>query len=138
MATLIKDLDHAAYHAKIRFRGYNGKISVLQAVTDLDAANILRRANPAWGPEDHKQLAMQHETAARDQTERWSQLIDEAANLVWGRDFAVFDYRVSGIGSNEFPDDVKEALRFCAHAASSHRALAGIHARAASARRIRV
>lgn len=131
MATLIKEMDHSAYHAKVRIRGYSNSVTVFQAVTNLDAARILRRANPAWGPEDHRKLAEQHEIAAQNQTERWSQLVNEAANETWGRDFKIFDYRISGVGSDEFAEDVKDELRFCAHAASSHRALACAHARAA-------
>ena len=132
MATLIKEMDHSAYHAKVRIRGYTNPVTVFQAVTNLDAARVLRRAYPAWGPDDHKALARQHETAAQNQTERWNQLVDEAANEVWGRDFQFCDYRISGIASDEFPEHLKDALRFCAHAASSHRALAKAHDRAAS------
>jgi hypothetical protein len=134
MAVLVA-LDHPAYHQRVRLRKYNARVTVFQASNDGDAAaKVLRRAFPLWTPEDHRRLAMQHATIAGEQQVIWGNLANEAALKTWGRPYSVFDYRISGIASDEFDEQMKSALRTAAHASTYHGLAAAAHARAARGR----
>ena len=132
--TLNAKLDHPAYHAAVRLPKYNGHVNVIQAVTDLDAAHVLRRANPDWTPTDHLVLADLHATEAARQQLQYNVLLDEAANETFGRPFHPTDYRISAIGSDLFSPEKKAALRHAAHARSNHRVIARAHLKAAGRR----
>lgn len=131
MAILEPELDHPAYHAQVKLRYYNYPVSVFQAVTDTDAAKILRRLNPEWTKQDHATLAQRHREAAQRQSEAWNRLLNEAAEQTFGRPYRVTDYRVSGIACDEFSDAMKTQLRFAAHATTYHKRASSAHARAA-------
>lgn len=132
--TLNTKLDHPAYHAAIKLPKYNGPVNVIQAVSALDAAHVLRRANPEWTPVDHLTLADLHATEAARQQMHYNILLDEAANETFGRPFKPTDYRISAIGSELFSEEKKVALRHAAHARTNHRVIAGAHLKAAGRR----
>lgn len=127
-------LDHPAYHEAIRLPKYNGPVNVIQAVTTIDAAHVLRRANPDWTPVDHLTLADLHATEAARQLMHYNSLLDQAANETFGRPFQPTDYRISAIGSELFSEEKKIALRHAAHAKTNHRAIASAHLKAAGRR----
>ena len=127
-------LDHPAYHQAVKLRGYNCLVSVFRATTDADAAKVLRRLNPAWTPAEHATLANAHAAASDRQRAVWDALLNEACLSAFGRPFQFADYRISGIGRDEFPEPVKEKLRFAAHATTYHGILARAHAYAARRR----
>lgn len=129
--TLVAELDHPAYHERVKLPGYNGKTTVFQAVTDRDAAHVLRRVNPAWTKEQHLELAQRHAGETLRQREAWNKLLNEAAQQTFGRPFQFFDYRISGIGRDEFSEEHKVALRFHAHATTYHEQVSRAHAHAA-------
>lgn len=135
MTTLVSSLDHPAYHQAIRLRGYNAAVTACQAATDADAARVLRHANPDWTSADHLALFEAHEAARKAQQAEWNRLIDAASMETFGRPWRIFDYLISGIGRNEFSEEKKTALRFAAHAATSHGALARAHKAASRGRR---
>lgn len=133
-ANLLSDLDHPAYHLAVKLPKYNRRVTVFQATTPLDAAHILKRANPAWTKEDHQQLSQAHATRGRQLNERYSQLLDEAALETFGRKFLPTDYHISAIGREEFSPEKKVALRNAAHASTYHQYAARAHAKAANPR----
>lgn len=128
---LVAELDHPAYHVRVKLRGYNGKSSVFQAVTDRDAAQVLRRAHPAWDKAAHLALAQRHAEETVRQREAWNKLLDTAAQETFGRPFQFLDYQISGIGRDEFSEEHKAALRFHAHATTYHEQISRAHAHAA-------
>jgi hypothetical protein len=127
-------LDHPAYHDAIRLPKYNGPVTVIQAATSLDAAHVLRRANPDWTPVDHLTLADLHATEAARQLLQYNALLDAAATETFGRKFQPTDYRISAIGSELFSEEKKTALRHAAHARTNHRVIATAHLKAAGRR----
>lgn len=130
MTTFEPLLDHPAYHLQVKLPGYFPRRSVLQAATDRDKARALKKANPEWTKEDHQRLALMHALASEHQFEVWNQRLNAAAMETFGRPFGFFDYRVSGIGREEFSAARKEKLRFSALAHSSHLSVARGHAAA--------
>lgn len=124
---LVPDLKHSAYTEQVKMRGYNCKPSVLTAVTPEDAGRILSKVMPAWTKSDHKNLAIQHARASSALDKRHSKLLDDAAFRAWGRPFEVTDYKITAIGSDAFPEDIKEELRFAAYGSTNHRKIARAH-----------
>lgn len=127
---LISNLDHPAYHVALRLPRYNGKVTVFSATCSTDAAKVLRRANPEWSQEAHRNLALLHAfTAARLQV-RHSELLDAAATETFGRPFQVTDYRIAAIGCEEFSEEQKAELRKAAYGRTAHQNCARAHAKA--------
>ena len=131
---LCPELDNPVYHIATKLRGYTNKITVFQATTVGDAATVLKRLGKSWTKEEHEQLAVLHGEAAERLKADWNRLADEAAMATFGRPFAFGDYRISGIGREEFSDDFKAKLRFAAHAATHHGTLHRAHDRASHRR----
>lgn len=129
-------LDHPAYNTPAKVKGYTSKhgITATQAVTPEDAAKVLIKNNPEWSKEDHRKLSDAHRKAANDHEQEWDKTADEAAQQKWGRNFKFGDYKISGIGSDEFSSGHKEKLRNHAHSQTAHRKLADAHAAAAKSR----
>lgn len=129
-------LDHPAYTTPQKLRGYTGKngITPHQATSARDAANVIIRNKPDWTKEDHQKLAAAHDKAADAHHKKWNEVANDAAQKTWNRPYKFGDYRVSGIASDEFPEEHKEKLRTHAHSAGKHEALAAAHRAAASSR----
>lgn len=124
-------LDHPAYSAQVKLKGYNGKTTVHQAVNAQDGGKILRAAHPEWSAADHAKLSDAHRRAATAHDKEWDVVANEAAQQKWGRNFEFGDYKISGIGSDEFSARHKDKLRTLAHGKTKHRTLADAHAAAA-------
>lgn len=130
-------LDHPAYNTPVKLGGYNGKTTVHQANSTRDAANILIRNNPEWSKADHAKLAEQHQKAADDHGEAWSKRIDQAHQDAFGKPHSPADYKVSGIGSDEYSDEHKTALRTHAQSETKHKTLAAAHLAASKSRAVK-
>lgn len=130
-AKLIDTLDHPAYHESLKFRGYTFRITALLAHTAADAAQVLRKLNPCWTQAEHSALAEQHLRASLKLKEDWSELVNKATLETFGRPYSILDYKISGIAREEFPEPVKESLRFMAQAQTNHLALHRAHLHAA-------
>lgn len=124
---ILSDLDHPAYHGQVRLHGYAGKVNISQVVLDGDAAKVLQRLNPSWLKADHQRLSKQHEQAMTTLDAQYRVLQDEAAMETFGRPFQFMDYKISAIGSDEFTEEKKTALRFAAHASATHSRLSRAH-----------
>lgn len=124
---LTPTLNHPAYQARVKLRGYTSQVSVIGAHSNADGAKVLCRLNPEWSKDDHKRLAYQHALEAERLKARYSDLLEQAAQETFGRSWQVSDYRVSAIGRDEFSPAIKDALRFAAHAQANHQAIARAH-----------
>lgn len=124
-------IDHPAYSAQVKLKGYNGKTTVHQSVNAQDGGKILRAAHPEWSAADHAKLSDAHRRAATAHDKEWDVVANEAAQQKWGRNFEFGDYKISGIGSDEFSARHKDKLRTLAHGKTKHRTLADAHAAAA-------
>ena len=131
MATLEPELDHPAYHRRVHVRGYNYAITIFQAHSDRDAARILRRNNPDWTAQDHLDLAAKHAQAQHRQRAAWKLVANAAALETYGRPYQFWDYKISGIASEDFSETAKARLRFAAHAETYHMLASRAHAFAA-------
>ncbi len=130
-------LNHPAYSTPVKLPGYNGKTTVHQASSSRDAANILIRNNPQWSKADHAKLADQHQKAADAHGDAWSKRIDQAHQETFGKPHSPADYKVSGIGSDEYSAEHKTALRTHAQSKTKHQTLADAHLAASKSRAVK-
>lgn len=124
-------LSHPAYTTPVKLPKWNYAVTAHGAGDTAAGAKILRRLNPSWTKADHARLAGEHGEAAKQHRAAWEKRADQAAQRTFGRPFEFGDYRVSGIGREEFSDLDKDALRHHAHSEGKHKSLALIHAHAA-------
>ena len=123
----IPDLDSEVYTKKQRLPKYNWDVSPLSAAA-ADAAKMLRQRLPDWTKAQHAAAAAFHEKEAAKRKAEWAKLADAAAQETWGRKWQTSDYKVSGVGSNEFSKEWRDKLRAAAHTGSAHGDAAAAHA----------
>lgn len=128
-------LDHPAYHTPVRVRGFNTKITVFRACLPRDGGRVLSMANPAWSKEEHIELAEKHYSESERLELLHTHLLDQAHFQTFGRKREIHDYRISAIGREEYPEELKTQLRKAAHGSSYHKQLSWAHRAAGHCRR---
>lgn len=86
---------------------------------------------------EHIRLIKFHHFAAKRVQKLYSALLERAAQETWGRAWQFTDYRVSGIGSDEFSEPMKKVLRKTAWAITQHQHLSYVHQKAIGLRNYR-
>jgi hypothetical protein len=129
----VPPIDSPTYLDVAKLPKYNGKVSPLSA-HGSDGGKLLAKRLPGWTRADHTAAALHHEEKAQEMQADHSRLLDVAARETWGRDFEPTDYKISGIGSDEFSAKHKEELRRLAHTSSAHKDAARAHKMAARMR----
>lgn len=132
MARLARALHLAAYDTAVKLRGYNGPITLFQAVNRTDSAQVLRRVAPNMGAQEHLRLSAAHEAQSQTLCKLWRTLVERAMQATFGRSYRVGDYKVSGVARDEFPDWYKGQLRFASQAGFNHSVLAQAHRKVAA------
>ncbi len=113
-------LDHPAYSARIKLRGYNGPVTFQGAVSDTDSARVLHRANPSWSKDEHLDLAQRHTIEADRLNNLHTRLLNQAHMETFGRPPVISDYRITAIGREEYPEEMKTQLRQAAYGYTAH------------------
>jgi hypothetical protein len=129
-------LDDPLYSTPVKIRGYSGAITVTSA-HGKDAGDVLIKLRPDMTRAEHAQLARKFEPMAKSLQKEWEDTLNDAAMETWGRSWQVFDYKISGIGSDEFSDKYKNKLRYLAQASTKAKSIALAHTYASKSRRIR-
>ena len=132
----LKDTNDKLYRTPVHIRGYNGQPTVMSA-HGKDAGDVLIALTPDMTKAQHAQKARDFDALSEKLQKEYDEALDAAAQDTWGRDFQVTDYRVSGIGSDEFADKHKERLRMLAHGLSAAKTIAAAHQYASKSRRIK-
>jgi hypothetical protein len=133
-AASLSDLKDALYNTPVRLKGYNGSVTISTAHGDADKARVLIQLQPEMTRSQHASLARGFATLADHLDAEWNREIDEAAMETWGRPWQVTDYRISGIGSDEFSNQRKTKLRTFAQGATKAKYIAQGHEAAAKSR----
>lgn len=127
-----KDIPHhgdSVYTEHVRQPKWNVKVSPLM---DSDVGGrLLRQRLPCWSKDDHRDAAATHIRAAHDAQRKWGETADQAHRETFGKQRTPLDYRVSGVGREEYAGHHKDALRQFARDHSSHAGAAHAHWRAA-------
>lgn len=118
------------YDQRFKLPKYNGPQSVFSA-HGSDAGKIARKLFPAYGRAEHASVADEYRLAANKAKNFYAAALDDAAMRAWGRPFRVTDYRISGIGSDEFSERDKNKLRKLVAEERSFRKISEAHEHAA-------
>ena len=108
--SLPKNVMDKTYTERVKLRGYNGPVTVFSA-HGSDAGKVLRKLHPEMTKEEHLDLARKYKKRGYAMDTLHSRLLDRAARQTWGRPWRTTDYRISGIGSDEFSASMKKRLR---------------------------
>lgn len=130
----IPSLSDPIYTMRRKVRGFSVPLNVLCAPA-ADVGRLLRRALPAWTKADHIAAArfwLREQDRAREQ---WSQTRREAHLAAFLCEPTATDYKVSGIGREEYSAAYKEGLRYWAHRAGAAGNAAFAHFKASGLRR---
>lgn len=122
-----------AYSTTMRrgWHGYTFPVSVLSVYQPNDGKSLLKRVMPDLSRTDHAKLAEQHVVASIKNRASWLRLIDKTCRKLFGRPYGIADYRISGVGRDDFPQSVKDKLSKMAVNAGLHARLAVLHKMAA-------
>ena len=122
---IIPPLHHRAYTSRHKF----SKISIpITASHYPDAgAQILKRELPYFTRQDHKDAAAAHRRAADAADHEWGQVQHAAHMQTFGKPPEFHDYRISGVGRDEYSNEHKAKLRDLAVARTEHQGLAHAH-----------
>ena len=131
----LKDTQDPLYRTRVKLRGYNGPPTVMSA-HGKDSGDILIALRPDMSKAQHAQRSREFESLADRLQGLYDQALDDAALDAWGRNFEATDYRVSGIGSDEFSEAHKERLRTLSKSLSAAKIIGTAHGYAAKSRRI--
>lgn len=105
-----KNVTDKTYTERVKLRGYNGPVSVFSA-HGADAGKVLRKLHPEMTREEHLAIAAKYRKRGYQMDTLYANLLNRAARQTWGRPWRTSDYRVSGIGSDEFSASMKKRLR---------------------------
>ena len=119
------------YTKRVKLSGYRSPVTAIGTHSQHDAAAIFRRIAPELTKADHKALAHAHYRASTAFNKLWDKVADRASKETFGRPFGMGDYKISGIGRDEFPARYKNILRMAAHSSGDHSFLAHAHRHAA-------
>lgn len=138
------DAQSSVYRER-RFRpsAYNGPVSLIDLSRHGDRSRLRRYARQlfaGWLCADHCAASDAFTAEACELDAAWASLADRAHLAAFSVARGLFDYRISGIGRDEYSATAKDQLRHIAHRATAcrdardiHRVLAGRKALAAPA-----
>lgn len=118
------------YRTPVRLRGY-GRVTAERAHGARDACRAFRILRPGMLRAEHARRAAAYQRAIGRIECLYHAERDAAALETWGRPWRFSDYRISGIGSDAFPEARKDRLRRLAHARTRCADRARLHAHAA-------
>jgi hypothetical protein len=121
-------------YAKLHRLPKQNRKSVLTAHSGSDGAKILRLEMPNLTKEEHLKLAQDHLTQSIAFRREYGEALDDAAMSLWGRPWQITDYKVSGIGRDEFSDEQKNKLRNLNQKSLQHEDVGRAHAHASGLR----
>lgn len=120
----LKTLNAMAYSTRARVYGYAYKPTVFSVVTAQGAAKIINQQIIGWTKEDARRMSKFHQEEAARKEALWYKKREEAHMRVFGVEPTFLDYKISGIGRDEYSEEDKNFLRACAHDGSRHKRLA--------------
>lgn len=121
-------VQHLIYHEKERRRGWNIAMGPLHP-GHTDGAKLLKKRfdHLHWTKSDHANAALAHKAEADKLWVEWTDRRNQAHLDTFGKLPETLDYKVSGVGSDEYNDFDKSNLRRCAQLAGDYAVSASLH-----------
>lgn len=118
------------YRKQFKLPKRSGTVSIFNA--HGDEGKIAIYLFPEWTKEDHLAAAARFKKLADKYSKEWAKAADEAHKKAFdGKEREFHDYKVSGIGRDEYAEDDKNKLRKLNRNAFDAKALAKAHEKAA-------
>ncbi len=133
----IPSLNSTSYLREHKFPKMNCAIGPMSHHHQV-AGKALKRNLPDWTKDDHIEAAHYHMHAYERADNEWERVIRIAHQAACKRKWTIFDYRISGIGRDEYSEQHKDRLRQLTRAGAAHYKLAFAHLYAAGLRSNRV
>lgn len=118
----------AIYEAGARFPRVAGLVTVFSSGLRRSQCRTLVRRIFGSNINEHRRLALFHWNRAKRYQALYDRSLDRASLKTLGRPFTVGDYRVSGIGRDEFQPEDKDRIRRYVRLLHAHRDVARAHA----------
>jgi hypothetical protein len=123
----------STYQDRQRWPKYTTAISPSHPVAGSSAAGkMLADRLPDWSKQDHLDATRYHTEMAREWGKEWGEVQREAHLETFGKEPGAHDYKISGIGREEYSGTAKGRLRTLAHDKGEAGAIAAAHRAAAS------
>jgi hypothetical protein len=116
------------------YRGQTKASGWTRTIDARDDHRVLKKKLPGFTKQDHLDAAAHHASRAKKLSGKWSDRQDAAHNSTFGNSAGFDDYKVSGVGREEYGEKDKSRLRTLARASSDSRRLAASHWKAAGKR----
>lgn len=104
-------IDISIYNKTLKVRYVKQPQSLYQLDYSLNIRKWMKVYFPYATATQHKVIRDEAREKEKKLKEQWWQTADKAFRKLYKRPMEVSDYRVSGIGRDEFPDNVKDKLR---------------------------
>jgi len=122
----IPALTSSVYTSRERRPKWN--VLVSPSMDPNEGGRMLRRRLPSWTKQDHMDAAEYHHYMREKKDAMWTNLRYHIHVDTFGKAPGFTDYKIAGIGRDEYPEDAKDELRRLAHDSSTHGSLALAHA----------
>lgn len=126
-----KDFD-TVYRRGEKVRKHSRQVSPLDH--PMIGGRMLRQRLPHLSKEMHVAIARAFARKARASQRAWTHIQEKEHLRVFGRKPEIFDYKISGIGRDEYSPKAKDLLRALARRSTDFRAAGWAHWRAAGKR----
>lgn len=127
------NLESPIYLERERRPKWNVKVGPL--MDPDEGGRILRRRLPHFTKADHESAARWFAADSKRARAQWSALMGSEHKRVFGRAMEATDYKISGIGREEYSERAKAKLRELAHYGTNAAAAAAAHWKAAGHRK---
>jgi len=129
-AVKIPSYSDPIYKKEFKFPKMN--FAVTPTSGSSEAAKAVIYLFPEWTKEDHLAAARKHTKDAEKLKKEWGKVQEKAHMKTFGKKPEFGDYKISGVGSDKYPEDMKNKLRELAYGSGNAGALAAAHKKAAT------
>ena len=120
-------INSSIYTKPVKMRGKHEQNLFSSAVGGPRAAKILQNRLLSWTKQDHAEAARHHLAQAKKLEALWSKIVDKAHMKKFGTKYTIFDYKISCIARDEYPEKVKKVLRRICREGQRHKSAAVLH-----------
>ena len=122
-----KDIKNPIYHELHKLPKYNGKTSILGCVSCAGSAKLLFHHVASWERSAVREMATYHAKKRKELGKAWGEAQTKAHLETFGCEPTIFDYKISGIGRDEYSTEMKDLLRQLAQDSGRHIVLYSIY-----------
>lgn len=120
-------MDVTAYRQTIKVKYLKNPLTLFQLDYSLNIRRWMRTYFPNTNITAHKTLRDAAYAKEKELKQEWWETANKAFAQIFNRPMEIKDYKISGIGRNEFPEGVKKKLRELITEESNYHSIAYAH-----------